>query len=333
MANLNKSVGTTLATLPGLIGSAIDGLFKWLDDIDTDVDNKRTTDDGGVMFDAKTGGGHTVRIKVVPTKGYKNFLNVYCLGDNKQKKAYEHISEDKVESVIAEFIDDVYGESLEDFEDMSKTKKDLDVDKAFSSIKITLSKNTKSDELEVHKIYANYDVSSVCEDVETVLQDPEFCNMLCEQPVPYEIIPEADAYQVEPLSDEAAVEFEEFDPMKEASAHLYAFALRYLTYSFKYSSQVGCDELRSQSYHIKYVLEDILDLLSRNPQFGIYEQYDQIIREAFVVDEMLVECDDLCGSHIAEDIAYALDLYKYSYPDEVKGVFEDWAFNLRYKIR
>ena len=157
-------------------------------------DERLSKDGKSKIFTVKTGGNNRVQVKLIRDEK-SNLYDIYILGDNGSKLKKEKQPENKVEDIIVEFIDDEYGESLEEYDESTDDEfeemqnADFEDLEESQHIQIQLSKVQGSKEIQFGPIFCNYDEMQVYEDLENVLDNEEFINELSEEPQCYAIIP------------------------------------------------------------------------------------------------------------------------------------------------
>lgn len=180
--------------------------------LDVDESKFQRTEDGGFKFFATTGAGTVLKVKCVPVPEKKGYYNVYVRAKTGERKDYPMVPEAQFDDKILDFIDSVLKEEsgLENNFDDAKwegrandERADVDVNES-KHLKVTLRRVTasKSDNIELMSVYANYLPSEALVDLKTVVQDDEFCNSLGETPCSYEITPTEDNYCIEKIASE-----------------------------------------------------------------------------------------------------------------------------------
>lgn len=326
MSNIQAGVISDLVKkLPDGLKSAIDGIFDSFSDIDGpeefEIKNSQESPDGtGVMFDIETSGGKTIRTKIVPSEGYKNFFDIYLLTKDGKKKKISHVAEAQIDTAIIEFLNTTYKTSFKLKKDSKE--EDFDETEVFSNkkIHISLSKIEGSDEIQITSIYSNYDPMSVYDDVSNLLDEPEFTSSLGYEPTSYEIIPEDDSYEVNEIDELDST----FYTINEILAACYAFGLR-LDSLYAESKLSNSEELNSILNYKELVQNEIQTLLDlASPQNINFENISTIL-SSLVLSYMGSTLNELINQHAA-----ILELYKVNLPESIQVMIDEWINSLTY---
>lgn len=325
MSNIQAGVISDLAkNLPDMLKSAIDDLFDVFEDQEN-IQIKNTTpssDGSGIMWDIVTGGGKTVRVKVLMSAGYKNFFDVFCLGKDGKKKQFTHVSREEIDDKISEFLDSAYGESFESKSQTTNNSDDFDIEKAFSNkkIQLSLSKIEGSDEIQITSIYSNYDPVSVYDDVSNLLDEPEFTSSLGYEPTSYEIIPSDDSYEVNEINELDST----FYTVDEILAACYAFGLRLdsLYAEAKITNSEDLNSILNYKGLVQSEIQSILDLT--DTQSINFENISNLL-SSLVLSYMGSTLDELINQH-----ASILELYKVNLPESMQMMIDEWINSLTY---
>lgn len=193
MKKIQSSVLDSVIKLINSMSHALSDVIDSLGKSGIKTDGGEKTEDGGVILKATTGGGNKVQITVNPT-GKKDIFNISIEGMSGKGKGkhreYTNIPAKKIEDKVGSFVDDVYGETLEDMEE-TKSSKRLDV---------TLQKvqGSKGSYIQLQKVYANYDSVQAYQALIDALSNDEIANMISEAPASFIIVDDGDSIDVNP---------------------------------------------------------------------------------------------------------------------------------------
>lgn len=193
MKKIQSSVLDSVIKLINSMSHALSDVIDSLGKSGIKTDGGEKTEDGGVILKATTGGGNKVQITVNPT-GKKDIFNISIEGMSGKGKGkhreYTNIPAKKIEDKVGSFVDDVYGETLEDMEE-TKSSKRLDV---------TLQKvqGSKGSYIQLQKVYANYDSVEAYQALVDALSNDEVANMISEAPASFIIVDDGDSIDVNP---------------------------------------------------------------------------------------------------------------------------------------
>lgn len=323
MSNIQAGVISDLAkNLPDMLKSAIDDLFDAFEDQEN-IQIKNTTpssDGSGIIWDIVTGGGKTVRVKVLMSAGYKNFFDVFCLGKDGKKKQFTHVSREEIDDKISEFLDSAYGESFESKSQNTNKSDDFDIEKTFSNKKIhlSLSKIEGSDEIQITSIYSNYDPMSVYDDVSNLLDEPEFTSSLGYEPTSYEIIPEDDSYEVNEIHELDST----FYKIDEILASCYALTIRLdsLYAEAKITNSEDLNAILNYKGLVQNEIQSFLDLA--DPQSINFECISNMV-SFLLTSYMGSTLNELINQHAA-----ILELYKVNLDESMQTMIDEWINSL-----
>lgn len=186
------------------LGTAVANALNSLADKGIEMDDAKKSEDGGLIFKGKTGGGKQFKVKCVPTSGRSGLMDLYIKTEDGKKADYPHIREDQIDDKITDFIDKIWGEALEEgykeAKDSDRTQDeeaDFDID-SNRHIRVTLQRITSGSESTINTLaletnYAPYDAY---EDLLEVCNDDEFCNQLTDQPTSFDIVSDDSEYSI-----------------------------------------------------------------------------------------------------------------------------------------
>lgn len=162
----------------------------------------------GFSFVATTGNNKKLLVKCIPTAGRKDMWDMYVKTKDGKKKSFPQIKQDQIDDKLLKFIEEAYGEDALDagykdameYEAAQRDAADMNIDES-KRIEATFKKVACGNDTEVHlvSVYANYSPTAAYNDLQTVIQDDEFCNGLTEDPATFEIVPIADGVEVLPV--------------------------------------------------------------------------------------------------------------------------------------
>lgn len=326
MSNIQAGVISDLIKkLPDGLKSAIDGIFDSFSDIDgpetIEIKNSQESPDGtGVMFDIETSGGKTIRTKIVPSEGYKNFFDIYLLTRDGKKKKISHVSEEKIDKAIIEFLNKTYENSFKLKKDSKED--DFDETEVFSNkkIHISLSKIEGSDEIQITSIYSNYDPMSVYDDVSNLLDEPEFTSSVGYEPTSYEIIPSEDSYEVNEINSLG----NSFYTLNEILAACYALSIRLdsLYAEAKITNSQDLNSILNYKGLVQNEIQSILDLADHQ---SINFECISNMMSFLLTSYMGSTLNELINQHAA-----ILELYKVNLDESVQTMIDEWINSLTY---
>ena len=281
-------------------------------------------EDIGYSFTLTSAQGHQLHVKGLRSAGQSKLFDFYILGDRGNKKKYLHKSEDDLDDIIGNFLDEYYQEpdsaSVEEADYDSKMSDVIDVKdegfKASKKIQISLSKIQASDEIVFGPIYCNYNELEVYSDLENVLDSDEFVDSLTEDPQSFEIVPDEDEFEI--------VEIDEIEPMNYASSIIRAqFIAIMQLFSCKWNAECMLDDdpmrwINTIRWQLDYMVSSKLSALDVDIQS---------ILKSIQPEEIEPKGD---VSSIVDNYATVLDLYYSNFPHEVQKLLDDWLLTLRY---
>ena len=366
--------------------SSIDELKDLGIDIKDPKPVKREDETIGALFTAITGDNDKINIKIVQSSGMKNTYDLYLLGDNGAKGSYPHIRADQIDDKITDFIDKEYEGVLEKYstkdsedidlqkefdnpevesedseveestaivtkENESKVVTNTDVNSStiignsLKKVQACLSKD-KDGQVELHKIFCNYDSLEAYEDLQDVIYDDQFNEALTEEPQSFEIVPDEESFEVTHIDG--------VDDMFKESVHQ-IFIRQVSTLLLIQKSLIKPSAIRYPDGLIDNVdglvesifikdLENLSYLLNEEMLFtskhllrgSMYpEEFDQLIHEAI---KLIEDTDDFnkgrgidtsCGYRLIADYVLILEMYYPNFDHELKHLLDEWILTLR----
>lgn len=344
---------------------------------------KREDEIIGALFTAITGNQDKINIKIVQSSGLKNTYDLYMLGDNGAKGSYPHIRANEIDDKITNFIDKEYEGVLEEY--TTKNSNDIDLQKEFDNIEdeseveestaivteeneskvvtntdvnssteinsslkkvqACLSKD-KDGQVELHKIFCNYDSLEAYDDLQDVIYDEQFNETLTEEPQSFEIIPDEESFEVTHIDG--------VDDMFKESVHQ-IFIRQVSTLLLIQKSLIKPSAIRYPDGLIDNVdgliesifikdLENLSYLLNEEMLFtskhllrgSMYpEEFDQLIHKAI---ESVDNTDDFnkgrgidtsCGYRLIADYVLILEMYYPNFDHELQHLLDEWILTLR----
>lgn len=333
---MTKSIegASGLVNIFGPFAKILDSFFKWVTEADIDIDEVEEVQDqdgniSGRKFTATTANGNKIHVKIVQAAGRRDIFDMYCVSDTNKQKPYTHITEDQIDDKLQEFIEEVYG--LDSKEDESQIENDFNISQQFDAssstkLQVMASKDIESGQLNIHKVFANYDPVDAYEDIEEVLLSDEFDQdeeiVLTNEPICIEITTdENDEYDVVVIQD--------IEPMDYVSMVI------------------------QKQYETIFKLQDLLRF-NASQQVEYFKQYIEIIQsqQNFLYASKLVPCGDAfslykilsqinldavfeaTGSEdqILEDYCTTLELFQNNFPHEWHHLIDEWVLTLRYTL-
>lgn len=180
-----------------IIKQTFDMLFKGLDaliraGLELEEDNSKRKKDGVTYFIVTTGGGNKFELEVEEQKNKKVTLRAEAKGHKFEKK---DVDPDKLMEAISPFVDEVFGESIEDIEDNKKDdskdsdSEDSDDVKESKRIDAKFKRicGTEEDSIELSYVRSDYSLEQTQQLIDLVVNNDEFVQSLPEGDSCYQI--------------------------------------------------------------------------------------------------------------------------------------------------
>lgn len=188
-------------TISNIISKFFDTLFKGIDTILTadggsvDKSENFKANDGreGIKKYYTSGGGNKVELTAVYNDNKTCDVEISHDG-GKDKVTKRNVRKQNLEKIVTDYMDK-YDLGTNEGED--KTIEES------TRLHVTLKKVSASDEIHLCAINANYDISRALDDLETIVSDDEFADILSEDEQSFEITtsPDSDEFDVEETSE------------------------------------------------------------------------------------------------------------------------------------
>lgn len=315
--------------------------LNWMQKSDLTIkESKKELDDQnnvtGYLFTVETaedseGNSHDIRLKILQVPNMKKHFDVYLLSEDGKKKSYPHVAEKDIKTSVIDFIENELKLSVsientrmsdtEDFEvddsfEGSTSEDDIEESEILNSKKIgvSVSKITASNELVYERVYANYDASQVCEDLEAVMSSEEIFSVLPEnEEVCLEIVPMESEYDVEFVDTLKPFQ------MTQAIVEAQLTAIAALQIRFNDATDMESQLYKSECLHM--LNDQLLFILSSklSVEVDMKAAWERVNLDQFGDSQSCIEA--YCTT---------LDLYKVNYPDEIQQLFNEWLLTLRY---
>lgn len=326
--------GRALSSILSIIDSIFISIFK---DMENDGfknskyeavknDNGKTT---GFSFTTLTENNHVLHIKALKSAGRSSLYDFYIVGDNGSRKKYLHKPKDQLLDCITEFLEEYYDDpdNVEDFEvaEDDQAARDINLEEGFEQtnsskkLQVGLSKIQASGEIQLSSVFCNYDELEAYEDLENVLDSPQFSDALLDDVQNFEIIPEQDNYDIKVIN--------EIDSMDCVSRII---RTQFVTLMKMYSlanCPFFCDQNKLFSYisTVRWQLDYMLSSKISGPNIVVKEILDSITQEEA---QDVQEDQDI--ESIIEYYTLVIDLYYTNFPHEIQKLFDEWLLTLRY---
>lgn len=298
------------------------------------------TNDGGLMFMARTGAGSVIKVKCVPVPERDGYFNMYVKSKDGKKKAYPMIRTDQFDDKMLHFIENVMKEDagLEDnYSDAQWEGRDRDYRADFDvnegdgvneskRIKATFRKVTSSKETRVDlvAINANYYPKQALADLQTVVGDDAFVDTLSAEPVTVVITPEENELDVQ--TTDAPVDTKSTCVALLYSAYTALFNLQAVHWNVS-----GKQFMRLHTMMDEY-LEKIREQIDRIAEIAL-ETNANIPNPVEIVKSLQViapsnNFDGQEGARYAiaaiQQFIDALELFYVNVPHEVQSEYDEW---------
>ena len=327
MAEFTKS--NILSLLESPLSKIIDDCFDWLEDRNVKLDDFQPVSNEndsiiGLMFTLITDKNHKVRVKVTQSDKSIAYYDAYLLGDNKSKEFKTKLNDDEICEFIYEFVEEHYNELIQDEEQLTSDNSDqeeIDSDiESSTKLQIQVSKITGSDQVEISKIYSNYNPVHVYDDIETVLETPQFIQEVTySEPVCYEINTDGDEFNFNTI-----VKVESMNTLECILSCAYC-TLMALDFKLIENSIDSDDTIEAK----KYMIIDQVNFMLRNNQ-NLFEtsfiDLRQIMHNINISDLETISTLD----EIIDNYATVLELYKCNFNQDIQMLIDEWILNLRY---
>lgn len=209
-----------------IIKNFFDTIFKSIDKLldghgYDKKDQKEIEEDGysGTYTIYESGNGDKVGVKVFQTSENPARFTVIVKADGHKELVKKNVNENKVDDVITAYMDSELGATNEGPVESSKR------------LQVTLKRVTASTGTEIHltAINANYSIVEAMTDLDVILADDEFADMVTDEPKSFEIteVEDEDEYDVNEMDED-----EEID-ITETYANMFFSALQ-LQYNLQY---------------------------------------------------------------------------------------------------
>lgn len=240
-----------------IIKQTFDLLFKGLDaliraGLELEEDKSKPKKDGVNYFIVTTGGGNKFELEVEEQKNKKVTLRAEAKGRKFEKK---DVDPNKIMEAISPFVDDVFGESIEDIEDNKDEEAEEDVKESKRiDAKFKRICGSEEDSIELGYVRSDYSPEQTQQLLDLVVNNDEFI----------ESLPEGDScYQIcdgEYDIDVCPSEVESVDPIIAILSD--SMSLRDIV-KYVHWNAVGEDfrALHSQADDIFYVVTNEIDFL------------------------------------------------------------------------
>ena len=341
----------------GLIASLLSGMSKAFQNSVADIidrglkmEDLKTTEDGGIIFKAVSGGGTVIKVKAVPTSGREGYFDVYIKSKDGKKDKYLGVKEDNIDDKVTEFLDKHYGETLEHGyaeakEDGEANGRIQDVDlnefndetAASQKIQVKLKKVTSSEEVSVKllSINANYDPAYALADLTNLVNNDSFVAAIPESETCYEIVSDETGYDVNPCED-----FQAQDGFEQILKAGYALYLKLVMTHWNIKG-LNFREIHNMvgdfAYNLTYELDSIAEIAMQTRDIcpNVLELVKQ---ESF--DNRIYSNEAECIENIRQMIlsyVSALELYYPCFSHDIQSTLDNyiarWKSESEYKLR
>lgn len=184
-----------------IIKQTFDFLFKGLDaliraGLELEEDKSKPKKDGVNYFIVTTGGGNKFELEVEEQKNKKVTLKAEAKGRKFEKK---DVDPNKIMEAISPFVDDVFGESIEDIEDNKDEEAEEDVKESKRiDAKFKRICGSEEDSIELSYVRSDYSPEQTQQLIDLVVNNDEFIESLPEGDSCYQIFDGEDDIDVCP---------------------------------------------------------------------------------------------------------------------------------------
>lgn len=239
-----------------IIKQTFDLLFKGLDaliraGLELEEDESKPKKDGFNYFIVTTGGGNKFELEVEEQKNKKVTIRAEAKGHKFEKK---DVDPNKIMEAISPFVDDVFGESIEDIEDNKDGQAEDVKESKRINAKFKRICGSKEDSIELGYVRSDYSPEQTQQLLDLVVSNDEFIESLPEGDSCYQICDGKDDVDVCPS------EIENVDPILAILSD--SMTLRDIA-KYVHWNAVGEDfsALHSQADNIFYYVTDEIDFL------------------------------------------------------------------------
>lgn len=307
---------------------SIDNAFKKFDVVVNIKDKKLDKNDGSFMriYELDSNGEkHTIGMKATPTNNTANSFDVYVIGDeNKEDYSVEKVVKyDGIDDYVADRAESwwhlranpeqIYDSEEDDDESKDESKETEEKSKedvaASRKMIVGLKPIRGSREVQVSKIYANYDVNDATNDLELLVAD-------------LASLPEETVYEVESdptgltyqAIEEAPGTFDKGQLIHEMLCPMYALYMTLLPVSAEPISNTSC-MIGNYSYMIESYIRQLCQL-----QYEFKGYIEPTAEYADDIASLLKQCDITC---LVNKCIEVLDFYYPNFEHDIQKVLDD----------
>lgn len=205
-----------------LFDTIFKGIDKLLDGRGYDKKDEKEVEDGGHAGTEtiyESGNGDQVSVQVFQTNDNPEQFTVIVKAKGHKEVVKKNVKRNKIDDIITTYMDSELGATNEGPIESSKR------------LQVTLKRVTASSGAEIHltAINANYSIVEAMTDLDTILADDEFANMVTDEPKSFEIteVEDEDEYDVNEMDEDEEVD------TTETYANMFFAALQ-LQYNLQY---------------------------------------------------------------------------------------------------
>lgn len=323
--------GNIIKKLSDVLFNGFNKLFEMGMEID-DIRKEQDEDGSDTLYvQIKTGGDHTLRVKMTRLKD--NRWDMLVQGEDNKKKEIQNITPDKADDVLTDLIDQWYGESyegLDDTEDLFKNEhKDV---KESSIIRFRFSPIRGSEDVALTSVQCSIQTAKqAAEAFDALMSDTDFIESIPENDVVYDIIPQDDSFEIE----------ENLGQNIECSCNCFAILMAVCNNTLcdmntirwnlhvRYTDQIRC-LIGDREWTLRSMMDQLaglsVEFYNQAPDAKSL-QYDTSL-----IDTSCPICEDEAIQIIKNDIQEIIDnleMYRCNVSPDVQLLFDTWTRDLK----
>jgi len=276
-------------------------------------------------------------IILTPKDDSGTFADISFQRDGGKKLDIPNVPEDEVERTIKETLESTFSDKAGNSDENTAAT-------ASRKLRVTLQRITSAKETTINltAIHADYEPSIALQDLDAVLDNEDFLDIITDAPVSFEINDEGDDYDIQPIEDfDTSTTCEEI--LKYAlllwsnvkTAHWNAIGTDFFTLHDKMAEYNDCilediDFFGELAVEFEFQVDDIANLFVKAVTDGYANKIDN--SEGYTSDEGFFYLKDTISAY-----ADVLDLYSANFPgdvqSEIDGIIRYWRKEADYKLR